>query len=60
MKQICLLIILLITSQVFSQASTAYEIYALEFARPLGKAPVSEIALNEKSTDSVGICFMIW
>jgi len=60
MKQSCLLIVLLISSQVFSQANTTYEIYALEFARPLGKLPVSEIALNEKSTDSVRLSFMIW
>src|SRR3954454_9671792 len=60
MKHICLPIILLISSQVFSQTNTTYEIYALEFARPLGKIPVSEIAFNEKSTDSVRLSFMIW
>jgi len=60
MKQILFLTVLLISSQVFPQQNTTYEIYAIEFAKIPFKVPVSEIAINPKTTDSIRLNFMIW
>ena len=54
------LIALLFVSITSVAQQVSYEVYAIEFARVKDKSPVSDIAINPTTNDSVRTSFMFW
>jgi glyoxylase-like metal-dependent hydrolase (beta-lactamase superfamily II) len=52
--------IILLHVPTFPQARNFYEIYAIEYAKAKDHSPVSDIAVDTKSTDSVNTSFFVW